>query len=126
MKNEPGAEYLRMLPHSILVQTVAERDRVIYTKFFNIRTAWYVAGYDDGARSFFCYQIKDDEPESADWVRIGIDILGLIPQDEEEVERDMMWLPRRASRVDEIVEAYRAQDRLSVLGIVEEEAAENE
>ena len=110
MWNEPTEVELNKIPKLHETENVPVKDKIVHIHFFLASSDWYIAEYD-GEDIFFGFACLNNWKDLAEWgyisykelkelkvkQPIGIDgQKALIPF---EVDRDLNWMPRKATNV---------------------------
>lgn len=111
MWNEPTPEELGRLPKLYSTENAPWREKIIYEHFFIFGSDWYAAEYGHEEQLFFGYAILNDDLDNAEWGYFSLREMRPIQVHGIEIDRDLHWKPRRASKVERIVEAHRKQRR---------------
>ena len=107
MWNEPTKEQLARMPRLYETEDIPPEEKMVYIHFFLGGSDWYVAEYDRDDL-FFGYAILNGDTEMAEWGYISFrELRELKIPPGFEVDRDLFWKIRPASRVEKINAAYR-------------------
>ena len=102
MWNESTKEQLARIPKLYETEDIAPEDKLIYLHFFLGGSDWYIAEYD-GEDTFFGYAILNGDTEMAEWGYISFrELRELKIPPGFEVDCDLFWKVRPASRVEKI------------------------
>ena len=109
--NEPTPKELEVLP-GLYERQLPMGDITIHMHFVVGDYDWYAAEFCPKEKRFFCYMIVDNDLENAHWGYVSLDELREIRiPNGLEVDRDIHWTPTKASEVERIDAAFRAQGR---------------
>lgn len=109
MWNEPTVEDLAKLPKLYETEKVPVQDKIIVMHFFIFGTDWYIVEYDSENEIFFGFVILQEDYFNAEWGYIPLSELKEINIAGIEVDRDIIWKPRKAKEVDKILKAQRGR-----------------
>lgn len=110
MWNEPSDQELEKLPPLYSTERQKPQDILIPMHFFLGGCDWYAAEYGPQDRVFFGYAILNNDLINSEWGYVSFDELREIKIPPGfEVDRDLYWKSKKASEIEEIVEAHRVR-----------------
>ena len=102
MWNEPTKKQLEKLPVLYSQDNIKTRNQKIMMHFFIGNCDWWVTEYSPEDRIFFGFCNLGD-PQMSEWGNVSLDELIDFKMGSMQIERDMHWKVRPASKVKEIV-----------------------
>ena len=102
MWNKPTKKELSLIPRLYETDNIALKDKIIMMHFFLAASDWYVCEYDPKERIFFGFAVLNGDFQCAEWGYIPLKDLEEIKVKWFEVDRDLFWKERKASRVQKI------------------------
>lgn len=106
MLYEPSADDLRKLPRPSAVDEIPWQDMIIYEHFFIGTCDWYAAAYDPDRDLFFGFVILNHDLANAEWGYFTLAELKEVNVQGVQITRDPRWKERRASDIENIVNAH--------------------
>jgi hypothetical protein len=104
MWNTPSKQRLAQLPNFYETENTPTMDKLIYLHFFLGNSDWYVCEFD-GTDTFFGYVILNGDNQTAEWGYFTIHKLDRLNVQGFEVDMDLYWEIRHASKVANICQA---------------------
>ena len=102
MWNEPSKEQLARIPKLYETEDIPPKEKLVYVHFFLGGSDWYISEFD-GEDTFFGYAILNGDLEMAEWGYVSFqELKELKIHPGFEVDCDLFWKVRPASRVDKI------------------------
>ncbi|NMC97924.1 MAG: DUF2958 domain-containing protein [Deltaproteobacteria bacterium] len=102
MWNIPSSEQLALLPKLYETEHIPLEEKIIHMHFFLAGCDWYIAEYD-GGDLFWGYVILNNDHQCAEWGYISFSELKDIKiKGGLEIDRDLYWLPQKASEIQKI------------------------
>ncbi len=102
MWNIPTKKQLNIIPKLYQTKNIPLKDKVIYIHFFLFGCDWYIAE-TDGNDLFWGYAILNNDLEMSEWGYISFQELKDLNVNGFEVDCDLQWEPKEASKIDRIV-----------------------
>ena len=104
MWNTPSKQRLAQIPKFYETENTPTMDKLIYLHFFLGNSDWYVCEFD-GTDTFFGYVILNGDYQTAEWGYFTIHKLDRLNVRGFDVDMDLYWEIRPASKVANICQA---------------------
>ena len=104
MWNTPTQQHLAKIPKLYATENIPVKEKLIYLHFFLGNSDWYVCEFD-GTGTFFGYVILNGDYQTAEWGYFTINKLDRLNVRGLEIDMDLYWEVRPASKVNKISQA---------------------
>ncbi len=104
MWNKPTQQRLAQIPKLYTTENIPVKEKLIYLHFFLGNSDWYVCEFDR-TDTFFGYVILNGDYQTAEWGYFTIHKLDRLNVRGLEIDMDLYWEIRPASKVNQIFQA---------------------
>ncbi len=99
MWNKPGKKVLARMPKLYSTKNIDAADKTIYLHFFISNNDWYIVEIShENFDIMYGYSILNGDTEMAEWGYISLSELCKIKEHGFEVNRDLLWEPKKFSK----------------------------